>query len=283
MPTRRIALLENPESGSGEAGTVERALRDHGAEVDVYAIEDAHDAGGSGAERIVVAGGDGSIGLAAEVASRAGVPLAVIPVGTANDFAAAFGLPEELDDACELAVRGEEARAIELARMDGRPFVNVSSLGLPPAAARRASGLKSRLGPLAYAVGAVRAGLTAQPVRCRVRAGDGAEVYSGEAWQATIACSGAFGGGSRLDTDPSDGMLDAVVVEAGSRLRLGLHARGMRTGTLEEQDGVHRRRAESFEVEVGPETSFNLDGELCVQSGTVRFTVDAAAVEVIVG
>jgi diacylglycerol kinase family enzyme len=220
------------------------------------------------------------------------VPLGVVPVGTANDFARALDLPDELADAARLAGAGKRTRRLELGRMKGeadgeekpgRPFVNVASLGLPPAAARRASGMKQLLGPLAYAVGAVRAGVGASPVWCRIVEEGGAELYDGKVWQATIACSGHFGGGSQVEADPTDGLLDAVAVEAGSRLKLALRARGMRTATLEEQEGVRNRRASAFAVEVEPDTAFNVDGELCVRSGTVRFTVDPDGVELVVG
>ena len=87
-------------------------------------------------------------------------------------------------------------RRLELGRLaDGRPFVNVASAGLASVAARRAAPLKPRLGPLAYAVGAVRAAATAAPLRCTVRA-DGETVYEGAAWQVIVAVTGAFGGGS---------------------------------------------------------------------------------------
>jgi YegS/Rv2252/BmrU family lipid kinase len=285
----RIVLLSNPESGSGGAVDVEAALGELGADVTRISLEQAEDALDAGATRIVVAGGDGSIGLAATIASRAGVPLGVVPVGTANDFARALGLPDDLSEAIRIAAEGERIRRLELGRMSGegsdggRPFVNVASLGLPPAAAQRAHGLKRALGPLAYAVGAIRAAASASPVRCTITEEGGDEVYAGEVWQATVACSGHFGGGSRVEADPSDGLLDVVAVEAGSRLALALRARGLRTGTLEEQSGVHNRRAPAFRLEVEPETQFNVDGEICVRSGEVRFTVDADAVEVLVG
>jgi diacylglycerol kinase (ATP) len=279
----RVALLSNPESGSGEAEAVERELRSRGADVSVHPVQKPDAALGADPERIVVAGGDGSIGPAAALAARAGVPLAVVAVGTANDFARALELPKDRAEACRLAIGGTRTRPIELGWMEERPFVNVASLGLAPAAARRAHGLKRRLGVLSYAVGAVRAGFTARPVGCRVVAVDGEELFSGEAWQATIACSGAFGGGSRVGADPGDGMLDAVVVEAGSRIALIARAYGMRTGRLEGQRGVHARRGPAFEVEVGPATSFNVDGEICEPSGRVSFTVEPAAVELVVG
>ncbi len=279
----RIALLANPDSGSGEAEAVERALSGHGAEVRRFAIDDAEQALEAGPDRIVVAGGDGSIGCAADLASRSGVPLAVVAVGTANDFARVHELPDQLDDACELAARGERTRSLELGRIDGRAFVNVVSLGLSPAAARRASELKARLGPLAYAVGAIRAGFSAQPTWCRVVADEGEQLFTGQAWQATVACSGAFGGGAQVEADPTDGMLDAVVVESGSRLRLIARAHGMRSGRLEQQGGVHKRRTRTVELELKPDTSLNVDGELITRSGIVRLTAEHDAVDLIVG
>jgi diacylglycerol kinase family enzyme/membrane-associated phospholipid phosphatase len=77
-----------------------------------------------------VAGGDGTIGTAAEVALASGVPLFVIPSGTANHFARDLGL-EDLDAACE-ALAGGEAVEVPIGRVAGRPFVNTASLGSYP-------------------------------------------------------------------------------------------------------------------------------------------------------
>src|SRR5919202_590514 len=84
----------------------------------------------SGPDRIAVAGGDGTIGPVAAIAGRLDVPLAVIPAGTANDFARANGLPADPVEAAALAARGTALRRLELGRLaDGRPFVNVASAG----------------------------------------------------------------------------------------------------------------------------------------------------------
>src|SRR3954452_18653376 len=133
-------------------------------------------------DRIAVAAGDGTIATAAEVAARLGVPMAVIPQGTANDFARNAELPLDVEAACALAATGGELRPRELGRLaDGHPFVNVASAGLASAAARRAEPFKSFLGPLAYPVGALRAAITEQPLRCTVSAG-GEQVFDGESW-----------------------------------------------------------------------------------------------------
>src|SRR5919204_1769138 len=103
----RVALVTNAASGRGTAPErIAGLLRDRGAAVGVHAFapddgdgavdEAAGRALASEPDRLAVAGGDGSIGPVAAHAARAGVPLAVIPTGTANDFARALDLPLDL-------------------------------------------------------------------------------------------------------------------------------------------------------------------------------------------
>ena len=182
-------------------------------------------------DRIVVAGGDGTIASVAELASELGVPLGVIPGGTANDFARVNGLPFDPVEAARLAATGTELRPLELGRLaDGRPFVNSAAAGLASVAGRRAQPLKSRFGPLAYGIGRrPRRGVRAARCRSCVRV-DGAEVFDGDAWQVIVACTGAFGGGSGIGAaDSNDGDLDVVIIPAGSRVGLVRRAWGLRT------------------------------------------------------
>jgi diacylglycerol kinase (ATP) len=276
-----LALLANPESGSGEAGDVARLLRERGASVEEFALDQLDEVVAAEPGRIVVAGGDGTIGCAAEAASRAGVPLAVVPIGTANDFARALGLPTKREPACELALSGTATRSMELGRIGRRPFVNVASAGLAPIAARKAHGLKALLGPLAYAVGAVRAGLTAAPIACTVRC-DGETLFAGDAWQVTVACTGAFGAGAGIVANPHDGRLDVVVVADGARARLAWRALGMRRWRVERQRGVLTGDGDVVELATLGRTSLNVDGEV-VEVEDVRFTVEADAYRVVVG
>jgi YegS/Rv2252/BmrU family lipid kinase len=278
----RVALLANPRSGAGDAHEVERLLAERGATVEAFALDERDRATASKPDRIVVAGGDGSIGCAAETAARAGVPLAVIPTGTANDFARSVGVPDEIEEAAALAVEGSRTRRLDLGRVDDqRPFVNAVSVGLSPVAAQEAHGLKGVLGPLAYAVGALRAGLFAQPVECEVRV-DGELLLVGRAWQVTVGSTGAFGGGAEIDADPGDGALDAVALEAGSRAWLIVHAFGMRAGRLERQRGALTGRGKQVEVATEASTGFNVDGEI-VDSQRVRLTLEPQAFELIIG
>lgn len=283
----RVALLANPESGQGEAGSVEEALREGGAEVSTFPLGDLDSALATRPDRIVVAGGDGSIGCVAAGAARANVPLAVVPTGTANDFAAAMELPTDVREAAALAATGTQTRRMELGWAGSHPFVNLASLGLSPIAAERAHGLKSRLGALAYPVGALSAGLTARPVRCRVECRGGRR-FEGEAWQVSIACTGFFGGGASLDTDAEDGRLDVVVIEGGSRLRLVKHAWGMRVGRIESHRRVRDDRCERVDLRLAASETLNVDGELVeaaelIDEGRIEFRAESDAYELIVG
>ncbi len=282
----RIALIANEASGGGlDPQPLVATMRRSGAEVSVCGCdpEDLEGVAASAPDRIAVAGGDGTVGAAAELAGRLGVPLAVIATGTANDFARATDLPTDPEAACTLAATGTELRAMELGRLaDGRPFVNVASAGLASAAARRAQPLKSFLGPLAYPLGALRAAATEDPLRCTVCTG-GEEVFDGEAWQAIVSVTGAFGGGADIGAaDPDDGVLDATILPAGSRLGLLRRAWGLRRGNIAEQGDVCHARGSVVEVALPPGREFNVDGEIH-EGGMERITVEHRAYELVVG
>ena len=278
----RVALLANERSGAGcSPGDLERLLTRFGGTVEVFPIGEREKAAAAKPDRIVVAGGDGSIAPVAAAAGRAGVPMALIPSGTANDFARGLGIPDDPAEACEIAARGVRERTMELGWMDDRPFVNVASAGLAVTAARNALPFKQALGPAAYVVGALRAGLAADAVECRLEV-DGAEVFAGRAWQVIVSSTGRFGAGSSVqEADPSDGHLDVAVIEARARHRLIKHAYGLRTGRVADQGGVGHARGLVLDLTVPDDTSYNVDGEI-VTHGSAHFTAEHAAFRLVV-
>jgi diacylglycerol kinase (ATP) len=276
----RLALVANPDSRAGDPDGVAERLRALGAEVELFEMADAARAAVADADRIVVAGGDGSIAPAAAAAGAAGRPLALVPLGTANDFARRMEIPRDLAAACRLAVGGTRAHEIELGWMDERPFVNVASAGLPAPAARAARAWKKPLGALSYAAGALVAGLTASAVPVTVQCGS-ATVFEGEAWQVTVAASGAFGAGARIaEADPHDGALEVVAVAAGPRPGLVGLAYRLRSGSLGRHRRARQRRCRDALVRVPEGTEWNVDGEI-VTAGSSRFSGQAKAFSLI--
>jgi diacylglycerol kinase family enzyme len=269
----RIVLLADGASGSGSGptpGDLAALIRAEGAEVEVMSPREAAGVPAARPDRVVVASGDGGVGPAADAAGAAGVPLAVVPAGTANDFARRMRLPEDVVAACRLAVHGRALRRMDLGRAGDRPFVNVASAGLPVRATRAAAPLKRVLGPAAYAVGGVGAGLLARPLPTTVSV-DGRPLFAGRAWQVMVACAGGFGGGARIEgADPGDGLLDVVIIPAGSRRRLAGDARALRRGRIAGRPGVTRARGREVVVGLPPGTELNVDGELVPADGPLR-------------
>ena len=286
----RVLLVTNANSGSAGGIDPSAVLVDEGCEVTTVDIADAAagrvpEPTGAGAfERVVVAGGDGSIGPAARIACDLDVPLGVVPAGTANDFARALGLPVDLEVACRLAARGTTLRDVDLAQVDGMPFVNVASIGLAPHAARHAGKLKSGLKSLAYPVGAAIAAVRSRPISI-VASVDGEAFWSGRAWQVMLASTGAFGGwASTGRTRDGDGKLDLVIVPAQrATRRLAVDAAALVRGELADREGVHHARGSRLEVVLHRAPRIVVDGELVdVDDRHVVATVADRAVRVVV-
>jgi diacylglycerol kinase family enzyme/membrane-associated phospholipid phosphatase len=96
------------------------------------------------ARALGVAGGDGSVSTAAEVAGECGLPLLVVAGGTLNHLAGDLGM-EQVETAVEAVREGRMIR-MDLGEIDGRPFVNAASLGLYPALVAAREQLETRIG-----------------------------------------------------------------------------------------------------------------------------------------
>ena len=143
-----IPAFVNPRAGNGAAAA--EALRAVGG-FDIRAgapdtLDRAvRDAVASGARRVLVAGGDGTIGSAAGVLAGTAVELAILPCGTLNHLAKDLGLPLELDRAAMVALRGH-AVPVDAAVVNERIFLNTSSVGAYVTFVRARERLEHRLG-----------------------------------------------------------------------------------------------------------------------------------------
>jgi diacylglycerol kinase family enzyme len=130
-------LIVNPKSGGGKALRydllgrcralgIEAVLMKRGDRVSTLAL----DAVRAGADVIGMAGGDGSQGEAAAVAAAHDIPYVCVPAGTRNHFALDIGMDRSDVPGALAAFTGPEERRIDLARVNGRIFVNNASMGL---------------------------------------------------------------------------------------------------------------------------------------------------------
>ncbi len=140
----------------------------------------------AGAGVVLVCGGDGSVRAAAEALVDTEVALAVLPSGTANLFAGAFGLPSDPHGVVGLITAGTR-RTIDTGECNGRTFVVMAGTGFDAAMLDGADADKERLGTFAYVRSSVRAARTRELFEVRV-AVDGAiflRVRRLRCWSAT--------------------------------------------------------------------------------------------------
>jgi diacylglycerol kinase family enzyme len=124
-PAARVRELEEKFHGAGLPARV--ALVHEGGQI----LQAASGAVQGGSRVVVAAGGDGTVSAVASRLTGTGVPMGVLPMGTLNHFAKDLGIPLEQDDAIETIARGHDV-GVDAAEVNGRIFINNSSLGLYP-------------------------------------------------------------------------------------------------------------------------------------------------------
>jgi diacylglycerol kinase family enzyme len=263
----KLLLLHNVKAGSGvsvEALIAE--LERHGHEV-VRTVENAHGVGAlhePSAEMVVAAGGDGTVALAAAALAGQGIPLAILPLGTANNIAGSLGIR---GSPRELVARWDAARPVpmDLGIATGpwgeTWFVEGVGLGLVPGAIARMDGTaedQPREGPAAELHRAQRtylevlSGLRSRP--CRYELDD--EAFEEELLLLEVLNIRSVGPNLVLapGASPHDGSFTVVTAGEGHRgeleryldarveglsCRLQLPARTARRLTLAALDELH--------------------------------------------
>src|SRR5690242_9225507 len=128
------ALILNPAAHDGERPPqdIRRALAACGVETALVPSEEGlapalRAALAARPDAVIVGGGDGTLSTAANVLCGHNIPLGVLPLGTANDFARTLGLPRDLEQACAIIGAGHTI-AVDVGVANGRHFLNVASL-----------------------------------------------------------------------------------------------------------------------------------------------------------
>jgi diacylglycerol kinase (ATP) len=271
---RKMALVVRPpadESRLEEVRAAVEALRTEGHRVSVRLTFEAGDArrfarsaARAGMDVVVAAGGDGTVNEVVNGLVRAGgeTSLGVVPLGTANDFATSLGIPVEIEAALRLAASGT-ARPVDIARVNRRCFINVSTGGFGADSSQSAGrGLKKHLGGLAYILSGVE-----NIVNFDVHHGrflvDGTEVYAGGFVFFAAGNARQTGGGTPLTplAQMGDGRLDIMLVHEMSRLQFMALLPEIRAGTHLDSPHVSYHRGDELVVECDAPLLVNADGE----------------------
>ncbi|MBK9180327.1 MAG: diacylglycerol kinase [Acidimicrobiales bacterium] len=277
-PARRPVLLVNPRSGGGKAERtgLAAAARRLGVEVitlgpgdDLEAL--ARDAVARGADCLGMAGGDGSQALVSSVAAEHDLAFVCIPSGTRNHFALDLGLDrDDVVGALDAFGSGVERR-IDLARVNGRVFVNNVSLGLYATVVQSDEYRDDKLGTTVRLLPDL-AGSAEPPFDLRFVGPDGVEGGPVHVIQVSngpylLTGGGGFGSRPRLDT----GQLGVVTlrIARGADVAAIAALGALRRPTA--APGVEQWATPTFEVRSGGPVAAGVDGEALELDPPVRF------------
>lgn len=287
----RVRVIVNPAAGTADdRAPVDElrsrlASRGHVVEVlDTRGPGEARTLAASAAltcDALVAAGGDGTLNEVVTGVSAAGaLPACVVgllPIGTGNDFARSLGLASAAD-AVEAIVEGT-TRAIDLAMLGDRPFLNASAGGFTAETSAHVSpALKQAVGRMAYLIGGARAFLEHEAVRARVEA-DGRVIE--DDLRLFAVCNGAWiGGGHQLapTARPDDGWLEVCLVRARSTLDFLALLPRLSIGTHVDDEDVAYFRVRALTCAFSRPIKVNTDGEV-LDASRCAYTLRPRAVQ----
>ena len=220
MAETNVRFLVNPAAGRGTGRSHLDRIRvlasRHGAGLVVSRkvtdlAEQARRAAEDGVERLLVAGGDGTMHYAIQGLAGSSCALGVIPLGSGNDLAGSLGIPPDLDVAVERAIKAEPRR-IDLLRVGNVFSASYAGVGFDSEVTRFANEVKFLRGPLIYFYSVIHTLITFEPPRMKVVYDGG--TFEGKVMFAVVNNLPRFGGGMRIAPDAriDDGLLDLVIV-----------------------------------------------------------------------
>lgn len=280
LPKKAI-LIVNAMSRQGEESFHEAMmlLKHAGIElIDAKAVKNPKRMGDevkaaiSRAPMVIVGGGDGTLSSTIDYFRSKKTVFALVPLGTANSFARALGIPLDLEGAVEVVANGQQ-RQIDLGCINGDYFGNSAAIGLSPLIAKTVPPrLKKILGRLGYALWAAKVGFRFQPFRLTVS--DGKSVTTVWASEVRIANGGFFGGVELVEEaelDSGDIIVQIVTGKTSRNLAKSWVSNMLR---LRDRDKWQTEIcAKRLEIETEPVMDVTIDGEL---GTTTPITVEVA-------
>ncbi|MFI6736987.1 diacylglycerol/lipid kinase family protein [Nonomuraea sp. NPDC050451] len=228
-----------------------------------------------GVELVFVWGGDGMVQRCADVMAGSGVPMAVLPAGTANLFAANLGIPADLDEAVRIGFHGRREK-LDLGVLNGEHFAVMAGAGFEAEMIADAGGrAKKRLGKLSYVKAAVRhVGEPLVPMKIKI---DGTTWFEGRASCLLLGNVSTIAGGVKAfdDARPDDGWLEVGVSTAKGPLEWGRVIGRMAAGRSDDSPYVRITRARKVSARFGVPLTYELDGG--EREPTTRIKAKAAA------
>lgn len=280
-------VIINPNAGSGrgrkEWDEISNLLKAAGIEFSsavsqfkYNSIDLVRQAYQEGYRRFIAVGGDGTIhevvsGIMSLNRQDPDVVLAVIPVGTGNDWGREWGVTTDHRQAVELISKGNTrvqdlavVKAFKNGNINTRYMVNIGGLGFDANVCFKVDGYKDKgkAGKSLYLKGLVRSffGYTNRQFKINV---DGKTLYEGPVFSTAFGIGKYSGGGMMQTPDalPDDGLLEVTVIKKIPKLKVLFNIKKLYSGDIYSIKQVIHTQAQYVSVESHPATKVEVDGE----------------------
>jgi diacylglycerol kinase (ATP) len=235
-----------------------------------------------GAELLFVWGGDGMVQRCIDALDGSKTPVAIVPAGTANLFASNLEIPQDIEKAVEIGLKGPR-RTLDVGRMNGERFAVMAGAGFDAQMIRGAdAGLKDRIGRVAYVWTGVNQ-LGRKPFEATIKV-DGSTWYEGKASSVLLGNVGKlFAGVEAFEgARPDDGKLDLGVVTADSVMDWARTIARTAAGSSSASPFVRVTTARSVEVKFDRKVLYELDGGDRKKVKKLEADIEPGAIEVCV-
>jgi YegS/Rv2252/BmrU family lipid kinase len=294
--SRHALLIINPGARGGgvDISQILALLQSSGLSVEVHSCTPGQTAADAirartvvharavdGLDCVILGGGDGTLNAAAPAILEAGLPLGILPIGTANDLARTLGIPPDPFAAARIIAEGY-SKSIDLGEVNGHLYFNVASLGFSADLARdlRAEA-KKKWGKLGYAIAAFWLLRSAKPFSVWLDHDGTVEHF--KTLQVSVGNGRYYGGGMVVaaSAQPDDGVLDVYSLEVAHWWRLLALLPWLRRGTHGNWRDVRVFQTTELVLRTRRPKSINTDGEIKTQT-PARFRLLREAVRVYV-
>jgi len=238
-----------------------------------------------GSALILASGGDGTVSAVAGAVIHSGIPLGVIPRGTANAFASALAIPADLEGACATILAGH-TRVVDAARCNDTPMILLAGIGFEAGMVDRATReLKTMLGPLAYVLAGAQQLASQEPFQARLTIdGQVTELQSGAITVANVAPATSVLAQGFGQVIPDDGLLEITIASPVNRLQ-GLNAFASLVASAVVRSPTNRPdllclRAQAITISTDPPQNLVIDGEMLLAGNPISITCLSGALTV---
>ncbi len=269
----RVKLIYNPHSGKRELldnfDIVFKCYQEKGYMIDTFRvgrdvqIKDAFFHDYSEYNHILIAGGDGTVNNTVNAMKNANVdlPIAILPLGTANDFAGNLGMPKDIEEACK-QILNSEVRNIDLGLANDKYFVNILSTGIFTDISHKVNPkMKKSFGKLAYYLRGIQDAYNLKPLGIDVVSH---ETENLEEKYIMFVFNGKTAGKINLayKAEIDDGKFDVILIKAKGIIKsINILFKILNGTYLDDEDVVEHFKTDELLIHSDEDIFIDIDGE----------------------